>query len=126
MLAVALAFTSHFSVSWPLFGLVPAAAYLAWRLACPEPRCLRWDGLSWHLHDQPGTISAPPGASESALDDAAPVQLSLVFDLGFWVLLRASRPDSPFLIYLPLTRSTQAGNWGAMRAVLYRARQKPD
>jgi hypothetical protein len=129
MLAVALALRAHFPQfpsGWPLLGLVPVAAVWAWRLGRPRPRCLRWDGQGWHLHQGPEQGTPSMGASHADLDAPAPVQLSLVFDLGFGVLLRASRPDSRLPLYLPLTRATQASSWGAMRAVLYGSRKKPD
>ena len=126
MLAAALAVRAHFPPGWPLLGLVPLAAVAAWRLGRPRARCLRWDGQGWHLHQWPEQGAKSMGAPHAALDAPAPVRLSIVFDLGFWVLLRASRPDARLPIYLPLTRATQAGNWGALRAVLYGGRKKPD
>ncbi|WP_310383129.1 hypothetical protein [Roseateles sp.] len=126
MLAVALALSAHVPSGWPMLGLVPLAAVAAWRLGRPRDRCLRWDGQGWHLHQWPEQGAKSMGVSHAALDALAPVQLALVFDLGDWVLLRASRPNARLPIYLPLTRATQASSWGAMRAVLYGGRKKPD
>jgi hypothetical protein len=126
ILALTLALLSHFPRAWPLLALTPPAALLGWRAARIAPRCLRWDGQGWHLHE-PARSGAPPlEASAASWDAPAPVKIKVIFDFGAWLLLRAQRPAWAMPIYLPLRRATQGAVWGQLRAVLYAARQSPD
>lgn len=116
MLALALALWLHFPWSWPLLCLTPLAGLLGWRVARTAPRCLRWDGQGWHLHE------TAPEAPAVSLDVPAPVKIKVIFDFGTWLLLRAQRSTWSIPIYLPLRRATQGAAWGHLRAVLYAAR----
>ncbi len=120
VLSLTLALKAHFPAFWPLLALSPLGALLAWRCTTIAPRMLRWDGQQWHLHERlRGSASFSPSP-----DAPAPVHLKLIFDLGFFLLLRASSaaPTWAEPAYLPLTRATQAGTWGYLRAVLYSAK----
>lgn len=115
-LALALALWVHFPWSWPLLALTPPAGLLGWRAARIAPRCLRWDGQVWHLHE--AALEAPA----ASLDVPAPVKIKVIFDFGTWLLLRAQRPAWVVPVYLPLRRAAQGAVWGQLRAVLYAAR----
>jgi hypothetical protein len=122
-LSLSLAIIAHFPQFWPLLGLPPVAALWAWRCAGIAPRMLRWDGQEWHLHER--LLGA--AAFSPSLGEPAPVRIRVIFDLGYFVLLRAHRSARWWarFVYLPLTRSTQGAAWGNLRAVLYSARQGP-
>ncbi|MDC8772759.1 hypothetical protein [Roseateles albus] len=123
VLSLTLALAAHFPAFWPLLVLSPLGALLAWRCTAIAPRMLRWDGQQWHLYERSrGSESFSPSP-----DEPAPVHLTVVFDLGFALLLRVDRRPNGWSepTYLPLTRSTQGPQWGALRAVLYSARQSP-
>lgn len=101
--------SSHHPWAWPLWLAVPLLAGLAWRQAAVLPRLLRWDGQAWWLTE--------PGApAETA------VELAVLMDLGGWLLLHA-RPGPR---WLPLSRSQQGPQWGALRATLFAARGGAD
>jgi hypothetical protein len=132
-LSLVLVSIAHFPQMWPMLGLVPLAAYGAWRSAKVTPRILRWDGQVWHLHELVRQLPLVQGALPRTmafnpdLDSAAPVRLAAVFDFGFCLLLRARRTSKAWAapVYLPLTRSTQGVYWPQLRAVLYSARRDP-
>ena len=112
ILSLALALLTHFAWAQALIALTPLAGLLGWRAARIAPRCLRWDGQGWHLHE----------SAAANLEASAPVKIKVIFDFGTWLLLRAQRPGGFVPVYLPLRRSTQGGAWGQLRAVLYAAR----
>jgi hypothetical protein len=96
--------TTYTAAAWPLWLAVPGLGLLAWREAAVRPRRLRWDGQAWWL--------AEPGSS---LETA--VTLTVLIDLGDWLLLRAV----PGPRWLPLSRRQQGPHWGALRATLFAA-----
>ncbi|MCV2349714.1 hypothetical protein [Paucibacter sp. Y2R2-4] len=101
---------------WVLPLLILPTAVLAWRWAQLQPRRLRWDGQSWWLHDERGSL------------DEFQVQIEVLFDLGACLLLCARpvptpsylRRLFPAVIYLPLAQSGQS-QWHHLRACLYAA-----
>jgi len=96
---------SHLPSAWPVWLALPFAAALAWQQAAVEPGLLRWDGQAWWL-------------SSLRTDEAEiVVELAVLIDLDDWLLLRAV----PGARWLPLSRSQQAGQWGALRATLFAA-----
>ncbi len=132
VLAVALAVLAHFPQAhyprlWLLLCLPPLGGWWAWANCEVAPRYLRWDGQIWHLHDV--VRASTPSADPPRDDEAAAVQLDILFDLGFWMLLRARRAPAHALsnwraaVYLPLLRSSHAANWTQLRAALYCSRQ---
>jgi hypothetical protein len=99
---------SHHASAWPVLGMVPAAAWWAWRAAAVRPRRLRWDGQAWWLRE--------PGAR-----DESAVALDVLIDLDRWLLLRV-RPGPR---WLPLSQATQPAQWTALRATLSSAPLEP-
>jgi hypothetical protein len=94
---------SHEPRAWPAVLALPITAFWAWRDAAVLPRRLRWDGQASWL--------AEPGD-----DDDIQVQLAVLIDLDFWLLLHAGpRPR-----WLPLSRAQQP-HWTALRATLFAA-----
>jgi hypothetical protein len=94
-----------------VFGLGGAA--WAARSAAQPPRRLAWDGAVWALH--------------SPKDEPQPGQVTLMFDLGSWMLVRFA-PSLPHAAgrlarqWLPLSARDAGGSWQALRVALY-ARQ---
>ncbi len=86
-------------------------------LARVRARSLRWDGQGWHL-----------GATGAVADDAAPGELSVMIDLGPWMLLRFD-PDigaaHPRAVWLPAQRSGLEAQWHALRCAVYSPRPRP-
>ena len=95
---------SHHPHVWPALLVVPLVACWAWRAATVLPRRLRWDGQAWWLAD-------------SERKEESAVQLSVLIDLDTWLLLRTA----PSSCWLPLSRSQQVAQWGALRATLFAA-----
>jgi hypothetical protein len=101
---------SHQPHVWPALLAIPFSAAVvvwAWREAAALPRRLRWDGEAWWL-------------TEPRHDDETVVQLAVLIDLDFWLLLRAS----PGPRWLALSRQQHAPVWGALRATLFAAPTK--
>lgn len=94
---------NHDTRAWPVLLSLPLVLVWVWRAAAVAPRRLHWDGEAWWL--------AEPGR-----DKEVAVELTLIIDLDFWLLLRAT----PGPRWLPLLRSQQP-LWGALRATLFSA-----
>ncbi|MGY0197620.1 hypothetical protein ACWA7J_21350 [Leptothrix sp. BB-4] len=94
--------------------LVPADVVLAracWRLGTPAARLLAWTGQTWQLLDGAGSI-AP----------ATVGTLSVVIDLGDWLLLRHRSVDRR-TTWLAVGATASPGRWHALRVALADSRR---
>jgi len=93
----------------PFWAALPALGVLVgcWRSARPLWRCLNWDAQVWTV-------------------DGRAVELRLMVDLGFWLLLRShplTTDDKPQ--WLPVSRAHAGAALPALRAAVVGARPEP-
>jgi hypothetical protein len=118
---VAWALTREGSIdSAVMIGCALAAGVLLWltlSLVRVPAVGLRWDGLLWHV--------GPPGASA---DKSLPGDVTVVIDLGPWMLLRfkPTAPEArPRVTWLPVQRRGIETQWHALRCSVYSPHPAP-
>jgi hypothetical protein len=89
-------------------GAVGGVLLHAWHLA---PTSLRWDGQFWHLGPA-ATIGQEPQVGS----------LTVMMDLGVWILLRFVVNGARGGVWLPVQRRGHEPGWHGLRATVYCAR----
>jgi hypothetical protein len=75
------------------------------------PRRLSWDGVRWRL----GAVATP-------VDELPSGTLSVMIDLGAFLLLRFEADEMRALQWLPVQRNGLEASWHALRCALYSSR----
>ena len=85
-------------------GAMIALLYSLWRM---PPRHLRWDAQVWWLTERAGEVAG---------------ELTVVIDLGPWMLLRFAPGGSAQAVWLPARRRGLETQWHALRCAVYSPR----
>ena len=94
---------------------VAAIVALLWSLLRMPARRLRWDGQVWWLA-KATTKPTPEPATE------ATGELTVVIDLGPWMLLRFAPAGAVPAVWLPAQRRGLESQWHALRCAVYSPR----
>jgi hypothetical protein len=84
-----------------------AAALPAWRFTPIDCGVLGWDGLHWRFANRPGDVS-------------------VMFDLGPWLLLRFKASETGRRAWLAASERSCGAAWTSLRAAVYSRRSNRD